>query len=220
MRQTRCLPRPLVVPLTTGLCRLSSVPAGRWPIPALSPQSLYRRLDPYPAVSLWCVCSFLPTGPRPHLTVHRFGTHRRSPQCNFNGGRISGLQSFRYVQAPILARPPGCTYRGGLLAPEQPGPLPHAMDMWLPIMSCDIATCPNRAIDTVGLSPTGLRPCRPLPDCCLPALANRRLSPLYHLEGYPPVHNYTHFGAPSRGLHPRSIQLRPPIAGCARGCHS
>src|SRR4029434_5610563 len=62
------------------------------------------------------------------------------------------------------------------IAPEQPGPLHHAMDMWLPIMNCDIATCPNRAIDTVGLSPTGLRPCRPLPDCCLPATAHRRLS--------------------------------------------
>src|SRR5215510_14534464 len=111
------------------------------------------------------MCSFLPKGPRPHLTVHRFGTHRRSPQCNFDGGRISGLQSLRDVQAPLLARPPGCTYRGGVLAPEQPGPLPHAMNIWLPIMNCDIATCPNRAIDTVGLSPTGLRPCRPLPDC-------------------------------------------------------
>ena len=201
----------MVVPLTTGLCRLSSVPAGRWPIPALSPQSLYRRLDPYPAVSLWCVCSFLPRGPRPHLTVHRFGTHRRSPQCNFNGGRISGLQSFRYVQAPILARPPGCTYRGSLLAPEQPGPLHHAMDMWLPIMNCDIATCPNRAIGTVGLSPTGLRPCRPLPDCCLPATENRRLSPPDNLEGYPCVHNDILFGAPSRGLSSRvpSSFVRP-----------
>jgi hypothetical protein len=133
-------------------------------------------------VSLWCVCSFLPKGPRPHLTVHRFGTHRRSPQCNCNGGRISGLQSFRDVQAPLLARPPGCTSRGGLLAPEQPGPLPHAMDMWLPIMNCDIATCPNRAIGTVGLAPTGLRPCRPLPDCGLPVPRNRRLSPLHVLR--------------------------------------
>jgi hypothetical protein len=183
MRQTICLPLPLVVPLTTGLCRWSSVPAGRWPVPALSPPSLYRCLDPYPAVSLWCVCSFLPRGPRPPLTVHRFGTHRRSPQCHFNGGRIAGLQSFRYGQAPILARPPGCTYRGSLLAPEQPGPLPHALDMWLPIMNCDIATCPNRAIDTVGLSPTGLRPCRPLPDCGLPATAHRRLTTTIPISG-------------------------------------
>jgi hypothetical protein len=105
----------------------------------------------------------------------------------------------------------------GPLAPEQPGPLPHAMDMWLPIMHCDIATCPNRAMDTVGLSPTGLRPCQPLPDCGLPATGNRRRSSLYRLEGYPLVHAYTHFGAPSRGLPPCSIQLRTPIAGCARG---
>src|SRR5712692_7579625 len=174
-------------------------------------------LDPFPSVSLWCVCSFLPKGPRPHLTVHRFGTHRRSPPCNCNGERIAGLQSFRYVQAPLLARPPGCTYRGGLRAPGQPGPFHHAMDLWLPIMNCDIATCPNRAMDTVGLAPTGLRPCRPLPDCCLPALATRRLSPLYHLEGFPPVHNSTPFGAPSRGLPSRYPRLRTAPYGEARG---
>jgi len=97
------------------------------------------------------------------------------------------------------------------IAPEQPGPLPHAMDMWLPIMNCDIATCPNRALDTVGLSPTGLRPCRPLPDCCLPAGGNRRLSPPDDLEGYPYVHNDMLFGAPSRGLASRvpSSFIRP-----------
>jgi len=38
-------------------------------------------------------------------------------------------------------------------------------------------------------------------------------------EGYPCVHDSTHFGAQSRGLHLRSIQLRTPITGCARGCH-
>jgi hypothetical protein len=38
-------------------------------------------------------------------------------------------------------------------------------------------------------------------------------------EGYPTVHNYTLFGAPSRGLSPRSLQLRTPITGCARGGH-
>ena len=54
-------------------------------------------------------------------------------------------------------------------------------------------------------------------DCCLPVTGNRRLSPLYNLEGYPLVHDYTHFGAQSRGLPPRSLQLRTSIAGCARG---
>jgi hypothetical protein len=40
------------------------------------------------------------------------------------------------------------------------------------------------------------------------------------LEEYPVDHNSTYFGAPSRGLHPRSIQLRTPMAGDARGFHS
>ena len=57
-------------------------------------------------------------------------------------------------------------------------------------------------------------------DCCLPATGNRRLSPHYRLESYPRVHNVTHFGAPSHGLHPRSLQLRTPLAGCARGVRS
>ena len=34
------------------------------------------------------------------------------PLCNFYDEHISGLQSFLYVQAPTLARPPGCTHRG------------------------------------------------------------------------------------------------------------
>ena len=56
-------------------------------------------------------------------------------------------------------------------------------------------------------------------DCCLPVRANRRLSPPDCCEGYPAVHDYTHFGAPSRGLLPRALQLRTPIAGLARGVH-
>jgi hypothetical protein len=87
-----------------------------------------------------------------------------SLQCNFNRGAFSGLQSFRYVQAPMLARPSGCTYRCGLLPTEQPGRLHHAMNVWLPDTNRGIATYPNQAIGMVGLSPTGMRPCRPLPN--------------------------------------------------------
>jgi hypothetical protein len=57
-------------------------------------------------------------------------------------------------------------------------------------------------------------------DCCLPVSGYRRLSPPYHPEGYPAVHHYTHFGTQSRGLPPRSLQLRTPIAGRARGVRS
>ena len=41
------------------------------------------------------------------------------------GASISGLQSFRYVQAPTLARPPGCTHRCGSTT-GRPGRLHHA----------------------------------------------------------------------------------------------
>ena len=73
-----------------GLCRLLPAPAGKWPFPALSPQSLYRCLSPYPATSPWCTCPFLPRELRPHPSVDGFGTPKLSPQCNFNGGVLFG----------------------------------------------------------------------------------------------------------------------------------
>ena len=113
-------------PNTTGLCRLSPVPAGSWPFPTLSMQSLRRCLDPYPAVSPWCICSLLPRRQRPHLRRHRFGTPNYPCNATSTGYSISGLQSFTNVQAPTLARPPGCTHRNSLKATGQPGRLHHA----------------------------------------------------------------------------------------------
>jgi hypothetical protein len=43
--------------------------------------------------------------------------------------------------------------------------------------------------------------------------------PSLPLEEYPVDHDSTYFGAPSRGRPPRSIQLRTPMAGWARGVH-
>src|SRR5512135_768939 len=78
---------------------------------SLSPDSLWRRLDPYPAVSPGCTHPFLPWGRRPHVTGKAFGT--RDDPCNATstGNRITGLQSFADVQSPPLARPPGRTHR-------------------------------------------------------------------------------------------------------------
>ena len=99
------------MPWSESLCRLSSAPAGRWPFPTLSPQSVLGRLDPYPAVFLRCTYPFLPEELRPHVRSETFGT----PNCLCNATStehaVSGLQSFRYVQAPMFARPPGCTHR-------------------------------------------------------------------------------------------------------------
>lgn len=60
--------------LGTGVCAGCRVPpAGQRPFPMLSPQSLRRCLDPYPAALLRCPDPFLPAEPRPHLTCKRFG---------------------------------------------------------------------------------------------------------------------------------------------------
>lgn len=124
MRQTKSLPLPRKSS-ATGLCRLPSAPAGRWPFPTLSLRSLRRSLDPYPAAFLWCSCPLLPRGQRPCATGNALGT--RNSLCNATSteSRLSGLQSFVNLQAPTLAWPPGCTHRDSLAA-GRPGRLHHA----------------------------------------------------------------------------------------------
>ena len=74
IRQTKSLPPASDQPPPAGLCRLSPVPAGRWPFPTLSLQSLRRCLDPYPVMFSRCTCSFLPGRQRPHVRTKTFGT--------------------------------------------------------------------------------------------------------------------------------------------------
>ncbi len=115
-------------PYSMGPCRLSPVPAGWWSFPTLSLQSIHRCLDPYPGMPLWCPRPFLPRELQPHPRCTDFGASNIPPQCNFNDDLISGRQSFRYVQAPMVASPPGCTHRTDSLSCGQPGRLRHAMD--------------------------------------------------------------------------------------------
>ena len=98
-------------PWPGGLCRLSPVPAGRWPFPTLSLQSVRRRLDPYPAAFLGCLCPLLLQEHRPHVTGNTFGTRSVTLRCNFAGRRFRGCSHSMTFQAPTLARPPGCTHR-------------------------------------------------------------------------------------------------------------
>ena len=72
--------------------------------------SLRRCLDPCPAVSFGCTCSLLPQREPLHATRQGFRTRRCSLQSNVNRGYFSRLQSFRYVQAPTLAQPAGCSH--------------------------------------------------------------------------------------------------------------
>lgn len=119
-------------PYSTDLCRLPPAPAGIGSFPTLSLQSLHRCLDPYPGTPLWCSCPFLPRESQPQPRCTLFGASSIPPQCNFNGDLFTGRQSFRYVQAPMVVSPPGCTYRTGPLSCGQPGRLRHAMDWKLP----------------------------------------------------------------------------------------
>lgn len=121
-------PALLGLSYSAGLCRLLPVPAGKWSLPTLSLQSFHRRLDPYPGMPLGCSCPFLPQAYQPQHSDTHFGASTLSPQSNFNGEFFSRRQSFRYVQAPTVASPPGCPYRAGSKSCGQPGRLPHAMD--------------------------------------------------------------------------------------------
>ncbi len=164
MRQTIPLPAPRLAPCARGLCRLSPVPAGRWPFPTLSPRSLRRCSDPYPAALLGCACPLLHRGHRSHPTLDGFDARIYPHMATSVGSPISRLQSFVYLRAPTLARPPGCSHRSSPKAAGRPGLSHHASPGRLPGPGCGVATCSTRTISMTGLSPAGSRPCRPLPN--------------------------------------------------------
>jgi hypothetical protein len=137
---------------------LSRVPAGPWPFPTLSLPSLWRCLDPYPAVFVRCTYPFLPQRQRPHVTGNTFGTRENPCKATSTGSAFSGLQSFADVQAPPLARPPDRSHRSPPTG--RPGRLHHASPKRLPALGCGIATCLIWAIDMAGLAPARWQPCR------------------------------------------------------------
>jgi len=55
-------------------CRLLPVPAGSWPFPMLSPQSVYGCKDPYPAASSQCFYPLLPGKYQLHPICEEFST--------------------------------------------------------------------------------------------------------------------------------------------------
>jgi len=100
MRQTKTLPHPSALASSVGLCRLLPVPAGRWPFPTLSLQSLHSCLDPYPAVFLRCSYPFLPEELRPHVRSETFGTP------NYSCIATSAGHAFRGCSHSVMFRPP------------------------------------------------------------------------------------------------------------------
>ena len=109
MRQTKTLPPPSIY--TAGLCRLSPVPAGRWPFPTLSPQVFPQVPGPLPR---WVPLVHLPVSSQRNIGLPRITNRSAShnnPHRDFSTEVFTGLQSFRYVQAPGFAHHPGRSYR-------------------------------------------------------------------------------------------------------------
>lgn len=158
MRQTIVLSPPRWS-LGRGVCAgCRESLAGPWPFPTLSLPSLWRCLDPYPAVFVRCAYPFLPQRQRPHVTGNTFGTRENPCKAISPGSVVSGLQSFAHVQAPPLARPPDRSHRSPQTG--RPGRLPHASPKGLPTSGCGIATCLIWATDMAGLPPARWQPCR------------------------------------------------------------
>jgi hypothetical protein len=93
-----------------GLCRLSPVPAGRWPFPALAPRYFPRMPGPIPRWSLWCSRPFLPRGLRPSPRRERLGTthlsEQRLPFGGFFEAAVIPLCSGLRVCSPPWSLPP------------------------------------------------------------------------------------------------------------------
>jgi hypothetical protein len=179
---------------------LSRVPAGPWPFPTLSLPSLWRCLDPYPAVFVRCLCPSLPQRQRPHVTRNTFGTRENPCKATSTGSAVSGLQSFADVQAPPLARPPDRSHRRPQTG--RPGRVHHASPQGLPTSGCGIATCLIWATDMAGLAPARWQPCRLLrrdrnvaratvggefPVCTLSVVQRVPSSTMVHVSTSPPM---------------------------------
>jgi len=82
-----------------------------------------------------------------------------STTCRFRGCSHSVMFRLPYSLGPQVAPTARAT-----IAPRAAGPFTPRNGPAVTRTNCGIATCLNRAIGTTGLSPAGLRPCRPLPD--------------------------------------------------------
>jgi hypothetical protein len=135
----------------------------RLSIDVISALRVCRCVDPYLAVSPLCTCPLLPEVQRPRPKCKELGTPKYPRTAASTGRPVSRLQSFTHVQAPTLARPPGCSHRRRSRSPGRPGRLHRALPGWLPAPGSGIAPCPTRATGMAGLAPAGVQPCRLLP---------------------------------------------------------
>jgi hypothetical protein len=106
MRQSKSLPPPRASPRMAGLCRLSSVPAGRWTFPTFTLRTLPDVPGPIPRWPLRCTYSFLPSGQRPSPTLQRVGAPQNPGQPLQSRGSFRGCShSLTFRPAGLLATP-------------------------------------------------------------------------------------------------------------------
>ena len=81
-------------------------PAARRPFPTLSPQSLKRSLDPYPAAFPRCAYPFLPQGHRPCVRTETLGTRTDLCKATLAEGVFRGCSHSLMFRLPNLLGPP------------------------------------------------------------------------------------------------------------------
>ena len=155
-------PRASESSLCTRSLQVAVSPCWEMALPDVISRPLRRCSDPYPAArssAAFVRCFTEHTG----LTPRETGSTPQDPHTATSvGSRISRLQSFDYLRAPTLARPPGCSDRDAQRR-RAPGLSHHAEPGRLPDPGSGVASCPTRTTDTAGLSPAGSQPCRLLP---------------------------------------------------------
>jgi len=148
MRQTKILLSASHCTIPRGLCRLSLVPAGRWPFPALSLLILPWVPGPLPRWLLWCIFPFLPIGHRPSPLLQRVGyphhPHWRLPSGLRFEAAVIPLCSGPQVCSPLWS-PPQCITQSGSDF------YIRAEHLLLPERCTGYAIRPNREIDGRGL---------------------------------------------------------------------
>jgi hypothetical protein len=100
MRQSKSLPPTSgCAPIGSGLCRLLSVPAGRWTFPTLSLRIFPWLPGPVPRRLTWCTCPFLPTRHRPSPTRASGSAfriiHTKQLPCGAHFGDVTIRYSFK-----------------------------------------------------------------------------------------------------------------------------
>jgi hypothetical protein len=135
--------------------------AGRGWFPTLSPQAVHRRLDPYPAAISRCPYPFLPARHRPHVSLNTFGSRNYPCKATATGCGLRGCSHSVMCRLPCLLAPQVAP-TAVACASGQAGTFTPRNEPEVTLRNCGIATCLHRAMDTAGLSPAGLWPCRPL----------------------------------------------------------